>query len=431
MKDDNLYHLCNSKCTTCKTNETNCLQCSKQFTFNDIKDDNCCDNYYYIDQNKVYNCLGKTEECYDNYPVRIINTRECLEKCPSEYPNLIKKTKECVFSCPNKYPLYTKELHLCDNQYNKDYPFLYKQTNNCLSECPNQLKSNKHYICSLDIENASEPLFESNNVQYNTTMNTETFQNSINKTIGLIMNQLSPNEKNTIIKSELFTFILSPSNINENTSALIKEKINLGECENILRKAYNIPENEDLFIGQFKYQSTISLSTKKEYSVYDIKGNKLDINLCKDTPIIMSASITSIVQDDIFQEIQQLYNQYEINVLNTSEVIFNDKCTSFSINDRDMTVSDRRKRIMQNTYLCEDECQLTNVNYNSNFFDCECFIRDIGLNSSINKKKISIKQDNYDNSNNFYLFLCYNIIIKFKVKLTNYVIWLMIVCIIN
>ena len=237
----------------------------------------------------------------------------------------------------------------------------------------------------------------------------------------MLINQLSPNNEennavSTIIKSETFTFTLYPNNT----------QINLGECEKVLRKVYNIPSDEDLFIGELDYHQNNSSSNLKEYSVYDIRGKELDINICKDAPIMISSSILSYIDDINLEDAKHFYDEYGINIFNTSEEIFINQCSSFSFEGKDMTVSDRRDLLMKNISLCDEGCQLTNLNFNTNQFECGCFMNNNGSNLSTSSKRLSNNNDNYKKSNNFYLFSCYNIIIKFQIKLTNYANWFII-----
>ena len=62
--NDNYYHECSDNCETCETTPSNCLKCKN--ISNESKDNNCCPNYFYIDETKYYNCLKKNENCSGN-----------------------------------------------------------------------------------------------------------------------------------------------------------------------------------------------------------------------------------------------------------------------------------------------------------------------------------------------------------------------------
>lgn len=433
---ENLYYKCNDACETCEKNESNCLKCKKPLKDNKI----CCLNYFYLDESDYYNCLGEGEICSGSYPFIKENTKECLKECPYGYklikeknecvkecpedvPFFINNSKECVASCPDPYPLLTPALKLCDNKCNIHFPVLFQSEKLCLSECPNKLKPNDLYICSLNLQDTGNPIIENNTVQYNSTVDIDTFKNSITDTVESLVNQLSSeNESNEIIQkavitSENFTFYLYPNTENSTKPS----KINLGECESILRDIYKIPENELLLVGQLEYQTDSSISNSNQYTVYDIRGRQLDLSLCSDLPITISSSIPNI--DDIdFNQVMTLFEQDGINVFNTDEKIFIDKCTPYSLNGKDMTISDRRNILMKNISICDDGCHLSNINTITNIIECECVFKETEIKSS---KEIT-KQINYNHSNNFYLFLCYNLFFNFDNNLTNYGFWLMI-----
>ena len=68
--------------------------------------------------------------------------------------------------------------------------------------------------------------------------------------------------------------------------------VELGECENVLRKQYNIPKSENLFIVHLelkdkKYEN----SPKNQFEVYDSKNNKLDLKYCNEEDIIIKCPI--------------------------------------------------------------------------------------------------------------------------------------------
>ena len=465
------YYPCAEKCETCENDENNCLQC--------VEKANCCLDFFYIDENGIYNCvkkcsgiyplqINKTKECVsscpeqfpfkylnecvenctspysllvkeinqcfincpDDYELLIKNENECVNNCNTQYPRRVKKINQCVKDCPDEYPLFTKPLNLCDDMCNHHYPYLMNQTKQCVNNCPDPLKPNQLYICSFIVENISEPIINDNTVQYSTTQDLDTFKQSINENVEALIkgNQLS-NETTPSkieINSDSFTFYLYPNNDNS-TDISKKEKINLGECEEILRKSYDIPKEEEILIGQIEY-STNSL-INSQYSVYDKYGNELDLMLCKESPITVSVPI-NIDEDIDIQTIKSLQENDGINVFNASENIFIDKCTPYSFNGKDMTVSDRREKLMKNITLCRDGCNLINVNFDLNIIECECLPSSIKVDQKTDNKQNTIEQINYKNEYNFYLFLCYQLAIRLDLIITNYGNWIILSCII-
>ena len=62
--------------------------------------------------------------------------------------------------------------------------------------------------------------------------------------------------------------------------------INLGECENILKRHYQINENDSLIIIKFEKLSNSSLERSLQYEVYEpYNKKKLNLSICSDITI--------------------------------------------------------------------------------------------------------------------------------------------------
>ena len=81
-------------------------------------------------------------------------------------------------------------------------------------------------------------------------------------------------------------------------------KIDLGECETLLRNYYNISSNELLYLKQIEVEQEGMNIKKVEYDVFSKLSQsnltKLNLSICKDTkitlkvPIIISESIDKL-----------------------------------------------------------------------------------------------------------------------------------------
>ena len=98
-----------------------------------------------------------------------------------------------------------------------------------------------------------------------------------------------------------------------------------------------------------------------------------------------------------------------INIFNSSEPFFNDKCISYSLDGKDLTVKDRREKILQNIPLCEEGCQVQNINYTLSSIDCECTPKKEGFNSVIESNEIISTLTDLINNYNFYILWTSNI----------------------
>ena len=144
--------------------------------------------------------------------------------------------------------------------------------------------------------------------------------------------------------------------------------IDLGECENILKKEYNISSNEPLYILQIIPEKEEGMKIPKiDYDVYYPFYNnntltKLDLNLCKDTKIEISIPVT----------LNDILDKY-----NPKSGYYNDICykTTSEIGT-DISLKDRQNEFVDNNMtLCEENCDLINYNYTNEKVKCSCDIK--------------------------------------------------------
>ena len=123
--------------------------------------------------------------------------------------------------------------------------------------------------------------------------------------------------------------------------------MSLGECENILKKKYNIPNDVSLYILQIISEEKGMKIPKIEYEVYYplISNNltKLNLTLCKDTKIELSIKV----------KINDTLDKY-----NPKSDYYNDICsTTTSESGTDISLKDRKNEFIDNNIsLCEENC---------------------------------------------------------------------------
>ena len=127
-----------------------------------------------------------------------------------------------------------------------------------------------------------------------------------------------------------------PNNIHDNYIANVYQSsnppntdgisISLGECEVVLRREYNIPDNENLIIAQYEIIDNISLINQIEYKVYRQNGMELNLIVCRDVDIDIIYPIkVELIDFDLVEEMYQ--NTYDI--FNTSNLLYLDPCFPF------------------------------------------------------------------------------------------------------
>lgn len=103
---------------------------------------------------------------------------------------------------------------------------------------------------------------------------------------------------NLTIKGDGFIFQVYPSNSPPKESSAISS-IDLGNCELILRREYNISPEEPVIIAKYDIIDSSSLINQIEYKVYSQKGNPLDISLCNGVNIDISYPLNSTEEIDL------------------------------------------------------------------------------------------------------------------------------------
>ena len=363
--------------------------CPLGSTYNEISEICECDYYYYYDlnNNNKQICLIKNE-CYNyNYPYLIENSYECVKECNEEHKYLINNTFTCISECPyNMY--YISESYLCSLSCKDMY---IPNGINCVCGHYLQKKNNYKISCVPEV-NTSKIIEDSNSI--------DDLINNVEKYLDQYLdNGEIINSRNISIK------VLNTSNedidINSGTNL---SSIYLGECENILKKYYNLDMNEPLIILQIDIIPITGMSNKVEYRVYDQNYNMLDLSLCNENSI----SIYYGTNDNINIELIELLTQQNINIFDKNSNFYNSRCISFSIDDNDISINDRQNSIYNNISVCENGCTYISYNNITKRVKCDCDVK-----SQINTKFDNTNNntnnflDDINNQINYKLFLCY------------------------
>lgn len=133
------------------------------------------------------------------------------------------------------------------------------------------------------------------------------------------------NNITTVITGDDFKFAMYDTDTGVSNGLQIP-KINIGECETILRDHYGIPSTETLKIGQMSYDKPNATIDKVQYSIYRQNGDALDLALCKTTNITTSYPINTDAPGLDFDYAEEL-NKKGISIFDINSSIFNDKCT--------------------------------------------------------------------------------------------------------
>ena len=208
---------------------------------------------------------------------------ECISNCTQDNENKYELNGKCLKNCPENFTPKENE-NKCVLNCNKEFPFGHIVKQKCLKNCGINELENK--TCTLNYRN------DYNIFLYNILEEIEK-ENFDFKNL----------ENNRIIKIEE-----SFGNFTISNYELFKEKINLGECENILKKSYNIQKDTSLYILLLEIiDSDVSANKKEIYELYYPLNEghlyHLDLSFCQDILIdnfllkCQNYSIESILND--------------------------------------------------------------------------------------------------------------------------------------
>ena len=276
----------------------------------------------------------------------------CSDVCFVPYKKLILDTKKCIYNCT-------------DN-------FAFEYNNICYSSCPNGTYNINNNIC-----------IENNNITYNNCIDyfyniikKNKNSNNYNNIIMNIQNELNNNIlykciENIIIKENKDLLIKDNNIIYQLTSVYNQNhniynnlsSINFDECENKLRTYYNIGNNTTLLILKIDIFENGLLIPIIEYEAYNSKTKEqLNLNICQYIKINLNIPV-NIDENSIFK-------------YNSSNEYYNDICYSYTKNNSDFILEDRRDEYINNNLsLCEKGCEYNNYDYNNKKVLCECFTK--------------------------------------------------------
>ena len=178
--------------------------------------------------------------------------------------------------------------------------------------------------------------------------------------------------------------------------------IDLGECENLLRKYYNLTNNETIYMKKIDIIQDGMTAKKIKYNVYSkLSGKnlaKLNLTICENAKIYINIPI----------EING-----NVDKLNTSSGYFNDICYATTSEDgTDISLQDRKKEYIDgDNIICQDDCEFSSYNSEYKSARCDCFAKE--FNSSYTDMTI-IKNKLFENFKDIKNLMNYNILICYK-----------------
>ena len=312
------------------------------------------------------------EECYENCATCEYKGNSKKMKCLTCKTNLINEeynktiylkfsNGNCNIGCPNGL-FFTKTYDCLPSCLNGTYEFIPNVT--CVDTCP------ENYVV-----NAERTRCVFSGVSNSTS--SEEFKDIIYQNISAYV------DPNTVINGTNFKAqIIAASDIDPVEQ--IKNGISgldFGDCIETLKAKYNIPADEDLIVLEIetkedkeknknldKSKDSIDLGKNVKVSIFDQAGNILDMSYCANDITVMKYIGDA---EDIDINTAMEYAEQGIDVFNTQDKFFNDRCSKYD-SDQDVVLNDRRTDLFQNVSFCGDECSYIGMDYTLMVAKCSC-----------------------------------------------------------
>ena len=306
----------------------------------------------------------------------------CYETCPdnSKIRERVEKLKG-IFLINNFF---------CEPICNETFPFEIIDKQECVKDC--DITSIINELCILNYEkDENTNIFDSLLKNLEDLFISEDYDTS----------EIENGNNDIISYKEMTVTLTSIKNQKSDENKGNMSTINIGECEGLLKKAYNISNNETLFMKKIDVKEEGMKIPKIEFDVYyKLNGRnlvKLNLSYCYDVKIDISIPL----------ELNEDLDKY-----NVTSGYYNDICyTTTSEDGTDILLTDRQKEFMDNNKtICQENCFLSEYNYNINKAKCSCDVVESSLkydDIKIDKAKIYKNFIDIKNIANINLLVCY------------------------
>ena len=320
-------------------------------------------------------------------------TPEIILDLKSFNENYINDCSNTCFTKSDKK--FIIEKNICINNCYNDDIFQYEYENICFESCPSNtiISTKNNYLCEIDIS-----LLPNWNILkfFNGTYNIDNINSTIkDEIINKIRDDIINRKINltNLIDGDKEDLIVKKDNIYHQITSTENQKnkvyddistIHLGECEDILKKIYNIDKNLPLIIYKIDYYVPGVMIPVIGYNIFHPTNNtKLDLKYCKDYIINFNIPV-DIDEDNLFK--------YDPN----SEY-YTDECFPYTTNNgTDILLSDRHEEYNNNNMsLCEKDCKYSEYETETKKVKCDCEIKTEEFNIS------GIENKNILSTNNF------------------------------
>ena len=223
----------------------------------------------------------------------------------------------------------------------------------------------------------------------------------------------------TIIKTENVIFQVSKIEDQKNDNNQGVSSVDIGECEEILKKENNISLNDSLIIFKSDIKNDDLSATYVQYEIYNPNTLvQLSLEPCNKVNIVVNVPV--------YLDTYSL-NQYErleeagYNLYDSADDFYNDICSTYTTeNGTDMLLEDRKSDIYNtsgNKVMCQTGCKFESYNKITQKAKCNCNVQVQSTQTDITK--IDFSKENMAEkfltplkNSNFFVLKCYKLVIS-------------------
>lgn len=421
-KEDQKFKKCFDSCGKCSIggNETyhNCDKCkSEEYSFIEEPKNNCIlkkdkpSNYYYDEQEGTYKkCFDLCSECKEGGDKKDHHCTQCI----NNYSFSIDKESNCIIQGSQKSNYYldkeTNTYRVCYSSCSKCEYGGIDENHNCT-------------VCTKNLEWTS-----GNNL--GNCLNLSSINDTITQ-VSQFLPLLAPLGSDYDIKilevanNSVFYYYSTKTIFTVSTSNFTY--VHLNECENKLRKKYNLNSNEKLYIGEILYSND---PLRMNYRVYDSQGKELDLGVCNDTtagnyfPMIKNNNESSLANKVVSFYSRQ--SEKDVDIYDTSCAFYTDICADYNLDDQDLSLAMRQEMYNSELNKCPKGCEYKNNNPIKKVIECDC---DINRNESEEVSSSPFFDISEVHQDSFNLFKCFNLLSSFPSFNKTYLHWFGVVTI--
>ena len=297
-----------------------------------------CEFNYYFDEDYNYKCFNESG-CPPELKYMVDGKNACINSCKgTKYSYEFRK--KCYEKCPiESVPFSNLTGNYCKSDCPFEKPFEMVELQICVSKCTIMERYNKLCVTNYKKNGSSE-------IQ---DMVIEDIQDDIVDTFNY---SIITNKLNIILEEKDFFYEITSTNTTTSDPRI--SRIDLGECEIVLKDYYEIDKEEPLYILKVDAYIEGKVGPKIEYEVYypfnGVNLNLLDLSKCEGIDIFLGFPV------NISEENLDLYDG--------NSDFYSDICYSYTNeNGTDVTLSDRRNQYEKNNMsLCEENCNYAGYN---------------------------------------------------------------------